>query len=68
MTDRKENNNLRKQVETDRDIIKSLDEKVKFLEDTVRSIDMDLKAVQHQSRTRAPPVKPSSGNATGTTG
>tara|TARA_B100000315_G_C14560171_1_gene580111 strand:+ start:614 stop:937 length:324 start_codon:yes stop_codon:yes gene_type:complete len=35
--DRKENENLRKQVQTDRDMIETLSEKVKFLEDIVKA-------------------------------
>jgi predicted nuclease with TOPRIM domain len=61
-SDRIENEKLRKQVTKDRDIIESLDQKVKFLEDKLILIEGDLKTIK-----QSPPAT-GQASATGTNG
>jgi septal ring factor EnvC (AmiA/AmiB activator) len=52
-SDRIENEKLRKEVDKSRDIIESLDEKVKYLEDTINLIEADMKVLKQPVRAKA---------------
>ncbi len=52
-SDRVENERLRKEGLKNRDIIDSLDEKVKYLEDSITALQIDLKELKQPVRAKA---------------
>ena len=52
-SDRFENEKLRKEAYKNRDIIESLDEKVKYLEDKIKLIETDMKVLKQPVRVKA---------------